>query len=149
MLFCTIKWHGGQGQDNGFLSPRSRPEAPEESSFSAHMVMGALQDAALAAATCSASGHTRSASDRCGAEEADRVSVATLLWYARIQGSTQEIKERKYFCVEWNPNFIGFSVTEITQWMLQRTEELQVTRTKSPINGYKLGLVWRTAQTKL
>lgn len=60
MLFCTIKWHGGQGWDNGLLSPRRRPAAPEESSFSTHMSVGASQDAPPAMAACSASGHIRS-----------------------------------------------------------------------------------------
>lgn len=60
VLFCTIKWHGGQGWDNGLLSQRRRPAAPEESSFSAHMVVAASQDAPLTAAACSASGHMRS-----------------------------------------------------------------------------------------
>lgn len=60
-LFCAIKWHGGQPWDNRLLSPMRRPAAPEESFFSAHMVAAASQDAPLAAAACSASGHTRSA----------------------------------------------------------------------------------------
>lgn len=116
VLLCTIKWHGGQGWDNGFLSPRRRPAAPEESSFSAHMVVAASQDAPLAAAACSASGHTTSTvsllCDRCSMRESSRVSPVTLQWHTRIQGSTQEIKERKYFWMEWNPNFVGFRVTK-------------------------------------
>ena len=59
VLFCTIKWHGGQGRDNGLLSLRRRPAAPEESSLSAHMVAAASQDAPHAVAACSASGHKR------------------------------------------------------------------------------------------
>lgn len=61
VLFCTIKWHGGQPWDNGLLSLKRRPAAPEESSLSAHMAAAASRDAPLAAAACSASGHTRSA----------------------------------------------------------------------------------------
>lgn len=82
VLFCTIKWHGGQGWDNGLLSPRRRPAAPEESSFSAHMVVAASQDAPLTAAACSASGHTTSTvsllCDRCSMRESSRVSPVTL-----------------------------------------------------------------------
>lgn len=121
VLFCSIKWHGGQGWDNGLLSQRRRPAAPEESSFSAHMVVAPSQDAPLTAAACSASGHIRSLlSDHCSVREGNGVSLVTLWWYSRIQGSTQEIKERKYFWMEWNPNFVGFRVTEITQQMPQQ-----------------------------
>lgn len=42
VLFCTIKWHGGQGRDNGLLSPRSRPAAPEESHPFSPYVCGRL-----------------------------------------------------------------------------------------------------------
>lgn len=82
VLFCTIKWHGGQGQDNGLLSLKRRPAAPEESSFSAHMFVAASQDAPLAAATCLVSGHTTSTvplpRDRCSMRESGRVSLVTL-----------------------------------------------------------------------
>lgn len=59
---CSAPLSGMEGrtQDNGLLSLRSRPAAPEEAFFSAHMVMAALQDAPLAEASCSASGHMRS-----------------------------------------------------------------------------------------
>lgn len=46
VLFCTIKWRGGQPRDNRLLSLKRRPAAPEESSFSAHMVAATSQDAA-------------------------------------------------------------------------------------------------------
>lgn len=61
VLFCTVKWHGGQPGDNGLLSLKTRPAAPEESSLSAHMVAAASRDARSTAAACSASGHTRCA----------------------------------------------------------------------------------------
>lgn len=59
---CSAPLSGMEGrtQDNGLLSLRRRPAAPEETFFSAHMVMAALQDAPLAVAACSASGHMRS-----------------------------------------------------------------------------------------
>lgn len=97
MLFCTIKWHGGQGRDNGLLFQRRRPAAPEESSFSAHMVVAASQDDPLAVAACSASGHMKSTISVTTAAlwRGDRVSLVTVWWYRGIWGSTQEIKERK------------------------------------------------------
>lgn len=106
VLFCTIKWHGGQGWDNGLLSQRRRPAAPEESSFSAHMVVAASQDAPLTAAACSASGHMRShhllssVTGRCSIRKRSRVALVTWQEHTRIQSSTQEIKERKYFWME-------------------------------------------------
>lgn len=59
---CSAPLSGMEGRtrDKELLSQRSRPAAPEEAFFSAHMVMAALQDAPLDAAACSASGHTRS-----------------------------------------------------------------------------------------
>lgn len=60
MLFCTIKWRGGQGGNNGLLSVKRRPAAPEESCFKAHMAVATSQDALLATTACSASGHARS-----------------------------------------------------------------------------------------
>lgn len=38
--------------------------------------------------------------DRGSMRESSRVSPVTLQWHTRIQGSTQEIKERKYFWME-------------------------------------------------
>lgn len=124
VVFCTIKWHGGQPWDNRFLSLKRRPAAPEESSFSAHMVAAASQDAPLAAAACSASGHTRSAV-RCSMRESSRVSLATPQGCTRIPGSTQEIRERKYLWMERNPNFVGFRVTKPPQ-----SKSLDVTETE-------------------
>lgn len=79
VLFCTVKWHGGQPGDNGLLSLKTRPAAPEESSFSAHMAAAASRDARPAAAACSASGHTRCAVCAAAARgrERGRVSPAT------------------------------------------------------------------------
>lgn len=78
VLFCTIKWHGGQGRDNGLLSPKRRPADPEGSSFSAHMFVATSQDAPLAVAACSASGHMRSLLSGLLMRESSRVSSVTL-----------------------------------------------------------------------
>lgn len=100
VLFCTIKWHGGQSWDNGLLSQQRRPAVPKESSLSAHMVVEASQDAPLAAAACSASGHIRSTIAARRPLMLNGVSPVTRQQHSRIQvlrrlrkGSTSGLSE--------------------------------------------------------
>lgn len=115
VLFCTIKWRGGQPRDNRLLSLKRRPAAPEESSLFSPYGCSRL------AGCCARRGRmlgiwTRQV--RCPLQhegEQQGLPGNTAGTPQGFPGTTQEIRERKYLWMERNPNFVGFRVTKPPQ----------------------------------